>query len=221
MLSTAALTAATAIPPAPTLVAGEHSSTIKPVTQPRKRARQQQGVDDPNKVYDYINPCSLVSLPEMQQSVGEPLKFLDKNDHLTNDVTTATVMPPNQVYGVYFCPLDFRPNRVKLFGGVGVRGETLAAFKNRQLSGATESGRYFGVSTVPVKGLPDADAAFTRYGYQMGTGRKIWSYIAVHTKYGKTVIVAWSTFNLGELRELATSALRMLRGDQYGAGYGK
>ena len=219
-LVSAAFTPGITPPPASTLQAGVHAPyTVKPLplglALPATVNNSKQDIEDTAAVYDYINPCSLVSIAEVHAITGDQhLLFESKSRYgLTTDVSDARVA---RLYHSETadagCFLTANLDYVKVQLMIGISpSESRAAFDTSYQQENHDNNAIMSAKWVSTKGLPGAERAYMTYA--LHSGERHYQSLSVHTKAGQTLKILRA--NKHQLRGLATAALNTLDGSRY------
>lgn len=198
-----------------TVQSGTHANPkITPITPglvmsttPKPKPTAQ---NDAAKLYDYINPCSLVPLDAIHKITGDyALKFNSKRAGLTTDPADAAV---NTSIMPQLCMIDESLGNVKPSMLIGVMTQQSTAFY-KQFRDSWNNGSLH-AQDVDAGGLPSAREASVVYITR--GDQRVYSMLLVHTKYGQTLAIKWTGKDtVPVLRQLAYEALITLTGQRY------
>lgn len=199
-----------------TVQSGTHTQySSKPITfdliPAAKKSQPKRTVqNDATKLYDYINPCSLIPLDAIHKITGDyALKFNSKRAGLTTDPADAAV---NTSIVPQLCMIAESLGNVKPSMLIGVMTQQSTAFY-KQFRDSWNNGSLH-VQDVDAGGLPSAREASVIYITR--DDQRVYSMLLVHTKYGQTLAIKWTGKNtVPVLRQLAYEALRTLNGSRY------
>lgn len=216
-LVTAAFTQEVTPAPASTLQSGTHTA---PEATPIMIGRildmpKLTPTPTADTAYDYINPCSLIPLAEIQAITGEHMLFGSTvaGEGLTNDLSKASVMPDIDGRAERsLCLLNTDVEYVKPQMAIGITPQvSRALFDSRYRQENNDDNHVMWAERVSTRGLPDADSAYMTYA--VSRGKRLYQELFVHTTAGQTLEILRP--NKDQLRQLAYEALRTLDGSRH------